>query len=514
MKNKPLLTAIALMGIGVVTGVFLVASFSSNSISSIFAADKQLGAKQAPIVADNQLQILNNAFVAVSKAVNPAVVSITVTTESKASELDKRRIPEELFPFFNFPDEGDGGSAPRQGEASGSGVFITEDGYIATNNHVVENAKEGGIRITTNDGHEYNARLVGRDPLTDLALLKVEARGQTAAFIANSDEVQVGEWVVAVGNPLGLRSTVTAGIVSAIGRGQLGLNSNSYAVENFIQTDAAINPGNSGGGLFDIQGRLVGINTAIATRTGYYQGYGFAIPSNLMKAVLSDIMEDGKVDRGYIGVQIKTVDETDAKAANLQRVTGVLVNDVIKNTAASAAGIEVGDVILEVNGTPVRSSNELQSQIVLHRAGETVKLTVWRAGKTITKNVTLRPRDEDQPVASSPRPGDDDNGSVEPMKFDKLGFSVEPVDSKTKQDLNLSGGVLVTKVQPYSYAARRGIRVGDVIVAADIDKKDVKTPKALKSIFDAKQPGDGVLLHVKTANGSRIVTLEIPRENG
>lgn len=514
MKNKPLLTAIALMGIGVITGVFLVASFSSNSISSIFAADKPLGAKQPPIVVDNQLQILNNAFVAVSKAVTPAVVSITVTTESKGSDSDRRRIPEEFFPFFNFPEDGES-APPRQGEASGSGVFITEDGYIVTNNHVVESAKEGGIRIITSDRREYNARLVGRDPLTDLALLKVDAQGQTAAFIANSDEVQIGEWVVAVGNPLGLRSTITAGIVSAIGRGQLGLSSSSYAVENFIQTDAAINPGNSGGGLFDIQGRLVGINTAIATRTGYYQGYGFAIPSNLMQAVIADIMEDGKVDRGYIGVQIKTVDETDAKAANLERVTGVLVNDVIKNTAAASAGIEVGDIILEVNGVPVRSSNELQSQIVLHRAGETVKLTLWRAGKKITKNVTLRPRDEDTPVASSARPGGDENdSSIEPMKFDKLGFSVEPVDGKMKKDLDIGGGVVVTSVQPYSYAARRGIRVGDVIVAADIDKKDVRTPKGLKSIFDAKQPGDGVLLHVKTNNGSRIVTLEIPRENG
>lgn len=512
MKNKPLVTAISLMGIGVVAGVFLVSSFSSNSISSLFAADKKLGAKQPPVVVDNQLQVLNNAFIAVSKAVTPQVVSITVTTESKSSKQPNRNIPEELLPFFDLP--GDGGGQPRQGEASGSGVFISDDGYIVTNNHVVESAKENGIRVITHDQHEYDATLIGRDPLTDLAVLKVNVSGQASAFIANSDEVQVGEWVVAVGNPLGLRSTITAGIVSAIGRGQLGLGSSRYAVENFIQTDAAINPGNSGGGLFDLQGRLIGINTAIATRTGYYQGYGFAIPSSLMKAVVSDIIEDGKVDRGYIGVQIKTVDETDAKAAGLHDVSGVLVNDIIANTAAAAAGVEVGDVILEVDGVKVRTSNDLQSQVVLRRAGETIKLTIWRAGKTLTKNVTLRPRDDDESIASSVRPGYSEEDKAEPMKFDKLGFSVEPVNKTLKKELDIDGGVLVSDVQPYSYAARRGIRPGDVIVAADIDKKAVTSPKSLKSIFDAKNPGSGVLLHVKTKNGSRIVTLEIPRENG
>lgn len=514
MKNKPLVTAISLMGIGVIAGVFLVSSFSSNSISSLFAADKKLGAAKPPVMVDNQLQVLNNAFIAVSKAVAPEVVSITVTTESKGSQKQNRNIPEELLPFFNLPEEGEG-RQPRQGEASGSGVFISDDGYIVTNNHVVESAKENGIRVITHDQHEYDATLIGRDPLTDLAVLKVNASGQASAFIANSDEVQVGEWVVAVGNPLGLRSTITAGIVSAIGRGNLGLGSSRYAVENFIQTDAAINPGNSGGGLFDLQGRLVGINTAIATRTGYYQGYGFAIPSNLMKAVISDIIEDGKVDRGYIGVQIKTVDETDAKAAGLHDVSGVLVNDVIAKSAAAAADMEVGDVILEVDGVKVRTSNELQSQVVLRRAGETVKLTIWRAGKTLTKNVTLRPRDDEESIASSARTGGDiDDDKAAPMKFDKMGFSVEPVNKTLKKELDIDGGVLVSEVQPYSYAARRGIRPGDVIVAADIDKKAVTSPKSLKSIFDDKDPGAGVLLHVKTKNGSRIVTLEIPRENG
>ncbi len=510
MKNKPFLTAIALMGAGVVTGVFLVSSFNPEGVSSLFAADRPLGAKKAPIVMDNQLQMLNNAFVAVSKAVTPAVVSITVTTENKRSEGGQ--VPDELLPFFNFRDDD---TAPRQSEASGSGVFITEDGYIVTNNHVVENAKEGGIRIATLDRREYNARLIGRDPLTDLAVLKVDASGQTAAFIANSDDVQIGEWVVAVGNPLGLRSTITAGIVSAIGRGQLGLSGNSYAVENFIQTDAAINPGNSGGGLFDLQGRLVGINTAIATRTGYYQGYGFAIPANLMKAVIQDIIEDGKVDRGYIGVQIKTIDETDAKAAGLEQVTGVLVSDVIKGSAAAAAGIEEGDVILEVDGMPVHSSNELQSRVVLHRAGQSVALKLWRGGKTMNKNVTLRPRDEDASVASSARPGDSgDERRAEPMNFDKLGFSVQPLDNTNKEELGISAGVVVTKVLPYSHAARRGIRVGDVIVAAGVDKKNITSPNSLKSILESKSPGDGILLHVKSKNGSRIVTLEIPRENG
>ncbi|MES2766996.1 MAG: trypsin-like peptidase domain-containing protein, partial [Bacteroidota bacterium] len=305
-RKSPLLLAIALIGVGIVFGVILVTGFGSNSLTRAFAGGvDDIGAKTPPVSVGSEGRILNDAFVSASKAVTPTVVSISVIGESKTPQNPFG----DMFPFLGPGEGGDDEESPRgkggqKVQGSGSGVFITADGYIVTNNHVIEDADEGGITVTTGDRREYTAELIGRDPLTDLAVIKIEGNGFPVAHFANKDDIRVGEWVIAVGNPLGLRSTVTSGIVSAIGRGNLNMSKDSYAVENFIQTDAAINPGNSGGGLFNLQGSLVGINSAIATRTGYYQGYGFAIPTDMVKAVALDIMEDGKVDRGYIGVSI------------------------------------------------------------------------------------------------------------------------------------------------------------------------------------------------------------------
>ncbi len=293
MSKKPIVSAVLLIGIGIVFGIALVSTFDTGGIGSVFAANKEIGAKNPPITLSPQVQAINDAFTSASKTVNATVVNIKVITESKAVNKDLR----DLFRFFGGPEDAPGGGGeeremPKQ-EGAGSGVIISTDGYIITNNHVVDEAKEDGITVILSDKKEYKAKLIGKDPLTDLAVIKVEANNLPVAHIGNSDEVAIGEMVIAVGNPLGLNSTVTSGIVSAIGRGALGLNRDRYAVENFIQTDAAINPGNSGGGLFNLRGSLIGINSAIATRTGGYMGYGFAIPSNLMKAVALDIIEDG-----------------------------------------------------------------------------------------------------------------------------------------------------------------------------------------------------------------------------
>jgi serine protease Do len=318
--------------------------------------------------------------------------------------------------------------------------------------------------------------------------------------------------VIAVGNPLGLNSTVTGGIVSAIGRGGLALGSDrsGYSVENFIQTDAAINPGNSGGGLFNLEGSLVGINTAIATRTGTYIGYGFAIPIDLVKAVILDLIDDGKVNRGYIGVRIKTVDEVEAKSSGLDKVEGAMVHEVMKGQAADKAGLEMGDIILEIDGKPVKTSNELQSQIVLHRAGDVVKLTVWRDGKKINKSVKLLARDEDKEdektvAGEEPKKDEDSN---KPITFDKLGFSIAPLTSEIKKNNDVSKGVLVTKVERYGKAAERGLAPNGVIVKAD--RKDISSPEQLKNIIDSKKPGDAILLQLKYPDASRIVALQIP----
>ncbi|MFC2130307.1 PDZ domain-containing protein, partial [Bacteroidota bacterium] len=334
------------------------------------------------------------------------------------------------------------------------------------------------------------------------------------AHFADIEKVRIGEIVLAVGNPLGLNSTVTSGIVSAIGRGGLGLprkETGGYAVENFIQTDAAINPGNSGGGLFNIEGSLVGINSAIATRTGSYIGYGFAIPVDLVKSVINDLIDDGDIDRGYIGVEIRTIDETVAKAVGLSEVEGVMVHRVIEGGAADKAGIQAEDVILELDGKKVSTSNELQSMIVLHRAGDEVKLTIWRNKKRINKIVTLQARDEDKTEIAKEdeeKPDDEKEKEMEEIKFDDIGFTVSPLTKDAKKNLDVKTGALITGVERYSEAAQRGLAPNGIITKAD--GKKVKSPSDLKKIIEAKSPGDGILMHVKYKDSNRIVAIAIP----
>jgi len=408
----------------------------------------------------------------------------------------------QYFEFFGqpMPDQNE----TQKSEANGSGVIISDDGYIVTNNHVVDNAVS--IKVTTSDKKTYKAKLIGKDPHTDLAVIKIDAEKLNPAHFASINDVRVGEIAIAVGNPFGLNSTVTSGIVSAIGRGGLGLpnNKDGFGVEYFIQTDAAINPGNSGGGLFNYEGSLIGINSAIATRPGTYNGYGFAIPVDLVQSVVLDLIDDGKVDRGYIGVQIQTVDETIAKSVDLDEVKGALVRKVIKGKAADKAGIEIGDVILEVDGKSVSSSNELQSIIVTKRAGDDVNITLWRDGKTIHKNVRLEPMDEDNSNAGDTEAGDDNAY----FDFDKLGFSVEALTSKQMDDLDLSGGAYITKVKRYSVAERSGITAGGAIIKAGRER--ISSPSDLKKIIKSMKAGDAVMLQIKYKNETRLVALEIP----
>ncbi len=520
MRNRPFLVAAILIVVGVVAGVAGVSIIQSNGMSSLIAQSKnaEIGAKQPPVKVDPDARALNNAFKAVSKAVDQTVVSISVVTERKQSSRNRGGQGQDFFfRFFGQPfgGEGEEDDGPLRSQGSGSGVFITSNGFIITNNHVVEDAKADGIKVTTADKKEYKARLIGRDPLTDLAVIKIDGSGFTPAFFANSDEVQVGEWVVAVGNPLGLNHTITAGIVSAIGRGGLQLNrdASGYGVENFIQTDAAINPGNSGGGLFDLEGRLVGINSAIATRTGYYQGYGFAIPANLAKSVATDLIEDGKINRGYLGVQITSLDQATAKALGLSDVNGVLIQRVQPKSGAEDAGIQEGDVILQIEGKSVSSSNELQGVVSQRRAGDNMNVILWRDGKKISKSVRLKPREDSQEIASNderPTSGNttQDEDVSKPTKFDNLGFSVESLTDDLKKTLEVKEGVVVSRVEPYSEASRAFTR-GDVIVSAD--RKPVRTTKQLKDIIATKKPGDALLLQLRGRNGSRIVGIEVPR---
>jgi serine protease Do len=520
MKQRPLLTALGLVSVGIVFGVVLMSTLGSNAIESLFAAGiSDLGAKQAPAPAPAAVKALNDQFVAVSNAVTNSVVSISVKAETKQSSRSGR-IPQEFFRFFG-PDgmeEDMTPNGPDEREGAGSGVIVTPDGYIVTNNHVVEDAKEGGITVMTSDQQEYKAKLVGRDPLTDLAVLKIEGTNFPAVHFAERSDVRVGEWVIAVGNPLGLKSTVTTGIVSATGRG-IGIigsdedgSRNRFAVENFIQTDAAINPGNSGGGLFNLNGSLVGINTAIASRSGFNAGYGFAIPIDMVKSVALDLIEDGEIQRGYIGVEITSVDETTAKSVGLSKVSGVMVNRVVKGGAAEVAGLEESDIILSVDGTPVKSSNELQNQIVLRRAGDKVNLKIWREGKEITKSVTLKSMGDDGSFADADFGGRTgrimDSESDDPVTFKQLGFTAAPLDEDARKNLETASGVLVSKVDMRGAVARRGLRQGWAIVK--VDGKDVTSPGQLRKIIDGKNAGDGILFVVKTKDGKQAITVEMP----
>lgn len=515
MSKRSLLTAVALIGVGIVFGVVLMTSFGGNAIENLFAGGSELGAGQPPTPASAAVKALNDQFVAVSSAVTQSVVSIAVKTERKAPSS----MPNDFFRFFG-PDGGGGDEdfqLPDGGEANGSGVIISRDGYVVTNNHVVEEAKEGGIVVTTNDQKEYKARLVGRDPLTDLAVLKIEGTFMPAHFAQRAD-IRVGEWVVAVGNPLGLKSTVTTGIVSAMGRGigivgtdERTFERNRYAVENFIQTDAAINPGNSGGGLFNLNGSLVGINTAIASRTGVNAGYGFAIPIDMVKSVALDLIDDGKIQRGYIGVEITSVDEASAKAVGLAKVSGVNVNKVVKGGAAESAGLEVGDVILDVDGQPVKTSNDLQNEIVLRRAGDKVTLKIWRDGREISKSVTLRSLDSDRDVASSDSKAGEatTKAADEPVNFKGLGFTANSLTDEQTSSFGTKQGVFISKVDRGGAVARRGLRPGTVILKAD--GKEVNSPSQLQRILSAKKAGDGVLLVVKESDGTKqAITVEVP----
>ncbi|NQW30910.1 MAG: trypsin-like peptidase domain-containing protein [Ignavibacteria bacterium] len=519
MQKKSLLAAVALIGVGVVFGVILMTSFGGNALQNVFASGNELGAKTAPVQVPEVVKALNNQFVVVSEAVKRSVVSISVTIKR---ERTRSPLPNDFFKFFG-PDGGGGmeeiPEQPMEGEASGSGVMVTQDGYIVTNNHVVEQAKEGGITVTTVDQKEYKARLIGRDPLTDLAVLKIDGTFEPAHF-AEKSSVRVGEWVVAIGNPLGLKSTVTAGIVSAMGRGigivgtnDQTLERNRYAVENFIQTDAAINPGNSGGGLFSLDGSLVGINTAIASRSGYNQGYGFAIPIDMVRSVVLDLMDDGKIQRGYIGVEITTVDETTAKAVGLKNVAGVHVNRVVRDGAAASAGIEVGDVILKVDGESVKTSNDLQNEIVLRRAGDKVNLTIWRNGAEIVKSVKLKSLEGNSFADAEVRAGEiTTKPHDEPVSFKGLGFTASGLSQADKSQFDTKSGVIVSKVESRGVVARRGLRQGTLILKAD--GQNVTSPEQLNGILNSKKPGDGVLFVVKDKDGTKqAVTVEIPEDN-
>jgi serine protease Do len=497
MSRKSIIAAGFVVLFALIFGAILIANF--NGVRTV-KSDSQIDFNTSPPIKDNpNITALNNAFVEVAKAVTPAVVSIVVKTEPKNNPQDDNGFHFFFGPDFKTPQQ------PMPEVGSGSGVIISKDGYIATNNHVVKDADKNGIKVTLTDKREFNAKIIGTDPNTDIAVIKIEADDLPVISMGNSDNVQVGEWVMAIGNPLGLNSTVTAGIVSAMGR-NIGINQDQsgYGIEDFIQTDAAINPGNSGGALVDMNGQLVGINSAIKTNTGYFQGYGFAIPVNIVKNVVSELIKSGKVNRGYIGVNIQTIDETMAKGLGLDKAKGVLVQGVVKDGAGEDAGIKVGDVILKVDGKDVNAANELQAIIASKHPGDVVSLSIFRDNKTIEKSVTLRPRAEENTAQNmSNQEQESHSGELSSKSIKSLGMSVSDLDNATRSKFNLKGGVIVTAVDMYSESFMRGIHEGYIIVEAN--KKDINSVNDLVDALSGEKEGDSVLLKVIRPDGQQML---------
>jgi serine protease Do len=321
-------------------------------------------------------------------------------------------------------------SQPQIRQGYGSGVILSEEGYIVTNNHVIDGARN--IKVILNDKREYEATLVGTDPSTDIALLKIDADDLSYLTYGNSDDLKLGEWVLAVGNPFNLTSTVTAGIVSARAR-NLGINDDQMAIESFIQTDAAVNPGNSGGALINQQGNLVGINTAIASQTGSYAGYSFAVPVSIVKKVVDDLKEYGEVQRALLGVKIGDINAETAEELNLDKVEGVYVGSVTDNGAAREAGIESGDVIISIQGDPIKTSAELQEKISQYRPGDDVKVIVIRDNKEKQFSVTLRNKHGDTQVVR-------DRDTL-------LGAQFESISDSEKEELEIDNGIKIKNLE-------------------------------------------------------------------
>jgi len=456
--------------------------------------------QDVPKAADRPIRTLrdfNNAFVELAEATSPAVV--TVFTSQTIRQRAPRSLFDEFFGFDPFSRPGQGQQPPQEREfrrsGQGSGFIVSADGYILTNNHVVQNADS--VYVRTQDNREFTAKIVGTDPGTDIAVLKVEARNMPMLRLGDSDELRIGEWVMAVGSPLSesLAHTVTQGIVSAKGRANIQL----IDLEDFIQTDAAINPGNSGGPLLNLDGEVVGINTAIASRSGGFQGIGFAIPSNIAQRVMTSIIETGRVVRAYLGVTGDDLDQTMAQGFGLESARGALVNMVMEGSPAEKAGLKEGDIILEMNGQIVQNFNQLRANIATKVPGTVVRMKVNRDGETVNLNVTLAEMPEDI-IA------DADQSTQE----SRLGFTVKEFTREDAGRYNLNpglNGVLVTAVDPESEAYMRGLREGDLIIA--VNRRAVRNVQEFNQHAGSIAAGDVALLQAVRANSRMFISFRV-----
>lgn len=468
------------------------------------APELRLRVEDSAVAHDSQPKF---SFAPVIKQVSPSVVNVFTATRPR--RVEGGGMPGNIHPFFRefFGDQFPGGGqrvVPRQ-EGLGSGVILTEDGYLLTNNHVVEGADE--IKVALNpDGKEYDAKVVGRDPKSDLAVLKIEATGLPAIRVGNSDKVEVGDVVLAIGNPFGVGQTVTMGIVGATSRAVFG-RSVGLEYEDFLQTDAAINPGNSGGALVDAEGRLIGINTAILSRGGGNNGVGFAVPVNLARSVMESIVQHGRVVRGFMGVNIQDITPALAEEFGLKESTGALVAEVTPRSPAEKAGIKSGDVITRFDGREVRDSRQLKLMVGQTAPDREVAVSVVREGKARDLKVTLSELPEDGARAGLRRGGPADSGDVGGLQ----GVVVSDLSTQMRQRFGIPReieGALVTEVDQESVAWAAGLRPGDVI--RELNRRPVRSAEdaieAAQELENAR-----ILLRVWREGGNRFVVVDESR---
>jgi len=474
------------LGFGFLGGLFPLGIFLLWNLYSKPADDK-LKFIQAPAHATPATYVptgLPNDFIEASENTINSVVHVTTKVVQTTFQRD-------FFQEFFYGPGAGGREFKRHSSGSGSGVIVTTDGYIVTNNHVIENASE--IEVILNDNSKYIAKIIGADPSTDIAVLKIEAKKLTPIPLGNSNEIRIGEWVLAVGNPFNLTSTVTAGIVSAkarninllAGRGKQDI----MPIESFIQTDAAVNPGNSGGALVNIRGELVGINTAIASQTGSYAGYAFAVPVDLVKKVMSDLIDYGVVQRGYLGVQIMDITQEIKEKNKLSDLKGVFVDGLVEGGSAQKAGLKEGDVILKVGTKEVNTSAELQEEVGKGRPGDKIVLTVKRPkGKIETVNVVLRNKEGETKLVAK----------EDVKKNSALGATFEPLSTKEKKELSTEYGVKIKSITTGKLQAL-GLKEGMVITK--INNEKITTVEQVTSRLNAGNTG--ILLEILTESGRK-----------
>jgi serine protease Do len=499
------MTLMKLMAVCLLAAAGGVAGFKTvaRSAEKAEAARVGGGSKPALAVSDTPIQRdvrLGTSYSSVVKKAAPSVVSIFTSKTVRGSRLEADPFfGDDLFRrFFGDRFSAPGRNAPRQFKERGlgSGVIVTKDGYILTNNHVVDGADEVKVLLAEKDKKEYVAKIVGRDPKTDVAVLKVEAKDLPAMTLADSDKIEVGDVVLAIGNPFGIGQAATMGIISAIGRGNIGIED----YEDFIQTDAAVNPGNSGGALVDVEGRLIGINTAILSRSGGNMGVGFAVPINLARGIMDRLMQDGKVVRGYLGVVLQDLTADLAREFKVPETGGVLVGEVMAKSPAAEAGLKHGDVIIELNAKPVKDSRSLRLTVAGMAPGAKIELKVLRDGKERSFNASLKELPEN-PENASLGPAEEETDALD-------GVVVTDLDAKTRTQLKLPAdlkGAVISSVDPNSASYDAGLREGDVVL--EINRKAVTN--AQEAVAASKRVAGGrVLVRVWSKGASHYVVVD------